>query len=1212
MLLKDLFANDVTRDIPPVVYFHEQNPAKVAEEVGEYIITGGYPPEDPRYSYIQNSGIHEQFVRLLGGLAEELQKGSPALPASWISGFYGSGKSSFAKLLGLALDGLRLPEGEVLAEALLKRDDSPKSAELRTVWEALQAQVDPIAVVFDIGAAARDDEQIHSAVKRQLQRRLGYCGDIHYVADHELKLELEGDWAQFLQTAETVLGRPWDEAKNSSIADEEFSMVLHEMNPTLYTDPLSWYDSRAGANTGVGSSAEETTKAIAQMLSHRAQGKTLFIVVDEVSQYIFQNTSRMLALQSFVEALGQRLKGQVWLLATGQQKLEDSDDESNINKLKDRFPPKLRVHLAPTNIRDVVHKRLLKKKKDQAAELAALFEQHRSDLKLQGYACGSIGKESFLEVYPLLPGYVDLLMQITSNLRRRSTKAKGDDHAIRGLLQLLGELFREQRLGEKELGTLITLDNIFDVQQSALDNDVQTTLVRLFAHEEVVADELAVRAAKAVALLELIQEQEPTTPELVAQCLYSHMGLGNQVSEVTQALEKLRNLSLLSYSEKTGYKIQSSAGQEWARERDRYTVTSDSTSEVISLKLKELLGSAENPKYQNNRFRWAAYYSDGRQRQNERLQVPSELAVVTVDFRYVAKADNQAAQWIKESSEGAQGSDRLVWVASRLDGLEAEVKKLVRSRYMLSRYESRQSTLSGGKKRLLSEERGRCETLEGQVKAAVAEAFVSGELYFRGRQLDRQQYGSGFASLLTRAAEGIMPDLYSLYVDVPVTNTELLQLLEPTLSGTSYKFMAEGLGILALDAGKYVPSCEGTVPTRIEQYVLSADGVSGSALLSHFGGPPYGYAADVVRACLAGLLRASKLRIRPGSGAEITSVRDPGARDLFTKVLELKRADVLPPSDKGITGRDLNAICQFFERRLGEKLDRDKDAVVDKVHERFREQAVRLRELEQRYAKLPGRVELPEGLQKLQRAIEDCTRSRQVEPTLVATKRHLDVLQDGIYELGKALSELSDEKVSAVRRAAEVRSHQLAQLKQISRLGGIEAQAAVLRAHFEVNPTKPWEEIGEVLGAIETIEAHYQAVRLDLIEQQEQAFEAARGQLQHRQGYAELIEEQAEQVLRPLREALSATTKEALQPPLIELKEPARSRIHQAAELANRYFDDALAEKTGAQVIEINVTSLLSNREVSSVAEMDALLGQMRESVAEKLSGSTDIRIRLI
>ena len=33
MLIRDLFLSDVTRDIPPVVYFHEQGPDKLAAEV---------------------------------------------------------------------------------------------------------------------------------------------------------------------------------------------------------------------------------------------------------------------------------------------------------------------------------------------------------------------------------------------------------------------------------------------------------------------------------------------------------------------------------------------------------------------------------------------------------------------------------------------------------------------------------------------------------------------------------------------------------------------------------------------------------------------------------------------------------------------------------------------------------------------------------------------------------------------------------------------------------------------------------------------------------------------------------------------------------------------------------------------------------------------------------------------------------------------------
>ncbi len=71
MLIKDIFAADVTRNIAPVVYFHEQDAAKVLEEVSEYIITGGYPETDPRHTWVK-FGIHEQFVKLLRGLAEEL------------------------------------------------------------------------------------------------------------------------------------------------------------------------------------------------------------------------------------------------------------------------------------------------------------------------------------------------------------------------------------------------------------------------------------------------------------------------------------------------------------------------------------------------------------------------------------------------------------------------------------------------------------------------------------------------------------------------------------------------------------------------------------------------------------------------------------------------------------------------------------------------------------------------------------------------------------------------------------------------------------------------------------------------------------------------------------------------------------------------------------------------------------------------------------
>lgn len=1208
MLVKEVFAADVTRDIAPVIYFHEQEPIKVLAEVSEYIITGGYPETDPRHRRIQ-SGIHEQFVRLLTSLAAELRKPQGTeLPAVWISGFYGSGKSSFAKLLGLALDGVTLPDRRTVAEALLARDDSPKAKEFREAWEEVRCQIDPIAVVFDIGAVARDDEHIHSAVKRQVQARLGYCPN-SYVANFELKLELDGKWDEFLAQAQKTLSQPWSELKDSQLADEDFSLVMHEMYPDRYIEPMTWYDSHIASQDQSGSSVAETTKAIAAMLRHRAPGKTLFLVVDEVSQYIYQNDNRMLKLQSFVADLGQKLKSTVWLFATGQQKLEDSDDESNIGKLKDRFPPKLRVHLDPANIRDVVHKRLLKKSATKEPQLRSLFAQHRSDLKLYGYSCDSITEEDFLEVYPMLPGYVDLLMQITSNLRVRSTRTKGDDYAIRGLLQLLGELFRTQNLGEQELGALVTLDSIFEVQQSALDADMQNTLSRVFSHPEVASDDMAIKVTKVVSLLELIQEQQPTTTKFISQCLYERLGRGNNESTVQEALDKLRDLGFISYSEKTGYKIQSSAGQEWQRERDDYGVTNDEISGIVSEKLKDLLGTVEPPSYKSKKFRWIAFYSDNRQRKDERLQRTTDLDVITIDFRYVTKAeDRDTTVWV-QSSDSPNFRNRLIWVVSAPADVPSLARELARSRHICNRYSSRQQSLAGDKKRVWQDELTRCEGLEKQAKDAINKAFMDGELYFRGRQIDKREHGTSFATVLHRVGESILPDLYNQYIDIAITPTELAQLLEPTLSGPSSKFMQQGLGILELDAGKYVPTCNGQVPSRILQYITDSNGVGTLTLLSDFGGPPYGYSADVIKACLVGLLRAGKIRIRPEAGAEITSVRDPGTKDIFQKDRDFKRSDILPESGQGINARDRNKICKFFKDHLQVDLDRENDAIADEVFRQFPGRAKVLQELEKQYSQLPGRPELPDSLLKLRDALEYCTRSRQVEDTVRAVKKNLDALSDGIDLMDRISSELTEETVQAVRKAGEIQAYQVVQLKEIGRVA--EVSEAVNALEEQLNLERPWRDISSIETHLQAICEHYKAVRLELINRQEQEAQEIQERIKRRKGFDRVSEDKGIYIVRPLQKARYDTTEEALYPRLMELRDTALLKLQKAEQEANDTLDNVLSqdEQVQVQVVQLALIESLRNREVSTEQEVEALVNELRDRLLAQLKENTRIRI---
>jgi len=805
----------------------------------------------------------------------------------------------------------------------------------------------------------------------------------------------------------------------------------------------------------------------------------------------------------------------------------------------------------------------------------------------------------------MLPGHVDLLMQITSNLRSRSTRVQGDDHAIRGLLQLLGELFREQKLGEREVGELVTLDAIFEVQSSALDADVQTTLSRISADPEVRDDALAQRAAKAVALLELIQESEPTTAELVARCLYRRLGEGNQVQAVSQALEKLRSANLVAYSEKHGFKLQSSAGQEWERERDDIGVTAEQVSEVVEAKLKVLLATPERPRFKGSSFPWAAFFSDGRHLLDDKVQTTADNAAVTVDFRFLrARDDRASAVWIQRSGQELL-RERLLWVVGEPGPIEGLAREFTRSEHMVRRYDARRQSLTKEKARLLLEEEARHEELEKKLIAAVAEAFLDGQLYFQGQPLAPRMMGASFATALVAAAERILPALYPFFTDIAVTTAELGQLLEKQLAGPSNKFMEKGLGILSVDAGKYVATCAGTEPSRIFQFIEESKGTSGTAIISHFGGPPNGYPVDVVRACLAGLLRAGKIRIRPDGAPDINYISDPGTRDLFRLDRELRKADVFPAKDGELSPRDKVAIRSFFKKHLDLELDQDNEAFADAAFQQFPVCRERLREVEALYEQLPGRPALPAVLEKLGRALEDSVRSRQVLPTVVAVKKNLAALSDGLEQLAILRSELSEESIRAVADAAKVRDFELAQLEAVGAASGLEAEVERLGAQLAAE--RPWRGIAGAAADVARIRERYAEVRRSLLNRQNLDGEAARNRVKARDGFQRLTADQAHTVLRPIAEALFDTTPAAVAPALIELQTHFPQRLAAGEELANGRLDDLLGELAEAQVVKVEVG--LRGREIKSREELKRVLGELEDRIGPQLDKGARIRL---
>jgi hypothetical protein len=1039
-----------------------------------------------------------------------------------------------------------------------------------------------------------------------VQKRLGYCPD-PYVAEMELRLERDGHWEAFKAAAERTLGKSWDQAKNEALADDQFSQVMHALFPERFVDPMAWIVARAGTPS-TATSGEEATRAIRDMLEFRAKGKTLFVVVDEISQYVYRDHERMLKLQSFVTGLGQRLKGKVWLLVTGQKQLEDtSDDQDVLGKMKDRFPERLRVHLSATNIRDVVHKRLLTKKKAGVEVLRELFRKHRNDLRLFAYDCDDITEEDFIEVYPLLPGHIDLILQITSALRTRSTRSQGDDQTIRGLLQLLGELFRSQKLADAEVGALVTLDRVYEIQHTALDSDVQNSMARVLHYCDQHGLTLAARAAKAVALLELIQDQRPTDAKLVAACLYDRLDLGSQEEKVAEALEELRRHNLLGYSEKHGYKVQSSAGEEWERERRDVRVPFERISEVVREQLKLLVADPEQPKMKGQKFPWRAFFSDGRGVSDAQLTSGRDPASIKVDLRLVL--DREPNTWVNRSAESTF-SDRILWVVGESDDLETAAREFCRSDIMVRSNKPRRESLTRERQRLLFEEEGRLEELQTKLKRAVDQAFTNGDLYFRGKRTQGRDLGASFGQVLTAISERVLPELFHAFVAPSgrISDAEVMQLIEVTLNAPSPVFVKE-LGILSLDAGKYEPTCHGVVPRGIEEYIKAENGVSGARLLEHFGGPPYGYAPEMVRACVAGLLRSHRVRIQPEGGQEISAVRDAGTRDVFEKDRDFKRATIFPAGDDAISPKDRARICKLFENRLGQRIDREPDAIAEAVAQHFPRRAEVLRDVYRRLDRLPrDTVRMPYALEHLDQALTRCvSKSRNTEPTVRECLKQLDVLNDGLALLARLASELTDEAIEAVRRAYDVAHYQGKQLEELGDLDEAAAQA-LAQVREQLTSEKPWVDIVAIEPHLNTLREAYRARRKQLLRAQEEAAEDARRELKARAGFATLTADQAHHVLKPISEVLAGADGEALQPTLLILRDGYQVNLRRALEEANERLDQILS--SGAKPAIRKLPLNLHNREITSPEELEQLLQELRARVLEQLEAG--VRVRLV
>ena len=209
-------------------------------------------------------------------------------------------------------------------------------------------------------------------------------------------------------------------------------------------------------------SPESFADEVEHYLKLKEPNHRIVFLVDEIGQYIGDNSNLMLNLQTLVEILGLRFKGKVWVGVTSQQDLgsivsTEGHRRNDFSKIQDRF--KTMLSLSSGNIDEVIKKRILKKKEIDIKDLEDLYSEkyitisNIIDFGAKGRTI-PLYKDSqdFTETYPFVGYQFNLLQKVFEKIRDMGHSGQ---HMSRGERSLLSS-FQEAgiRMKDRSVGAL--------------------------------------------------------------------------------------------------------------------------------------------------------------------------------------------------------------------------------------------------------------------------------------------------------------------------------------------------------------------------------------------------------------------------------------------------------------------------------------------------------------------------------------------------------------------------------------------------------------------------------------------------------------------------------------------------------------------------------------------------------------------------------------
>ncbi|MCK5795607.1 MAG: BREX system P-loop protein BrxC, partial [Deltaproteobacteria bacterium] len=466
--VRDTIKRDISVKVEGVVKVFDRS--ALAVELREFVVTDKIEAELKK---IFDTFTHANETLRLGGTPQDVM-------GMWVSGFFGSGKSHFAKVLGYLLqnDDLGDGSGEHCIDVFLNHlSDTPRGKDVRLrLGEVKQTtQVKTIAFEIKSRQSLTNPNSVGEILLGEFYRSIG-LSENYVVARIERRLQKRGLLDALANAYETKFGVAWQSKHGRgdlATVRRRLSEILPEVDPETYPDKREAKSALADMFRHEQITAEGVAdELVAWVDAQKTSGgrvQHLIFVIDEMGTFIGDSNDKIGELNALAEMIGNKGKGKVWLIVTSQQDLEKVVDRTNfqpalVGRLNARF--ELKPHLISDDINKVVSERILKKHPSSEGELRNIYDANEgrlaqlADIKASRHL-GTLSAQTLIDCYPFLPHQIRLSQDIFEALS--GFRISG---GVRSMIAVIMETLQD--LGDEDLGVVSSFDQVFD----AVENDL--------------------------------------------------------------------------------------------------------------------------------------------------------------------------------------------------------------------------------------------------------------------------------------------------------------------------------------------------------------------------------------------------------------------------------------------------------------------------------------------------------------------------------------------------------------------------------------------------------------------------------------------------------------------------------------------------------------------------------------------------------------------